>query len=232
MRLDETYFSEIGSVPALTANRERELCARLGAGADVDARNQLALGCLRLVVGIAGRMTRAATARGRLGLEVSDAVGVGNVALVRAAGRFDATRGRFSTYAGACIEGAVRKAQRAGMPGARTGFAVSLNALVMAEEIRDDRVRPPEEEVFSEIDRQRVRRLLDCIGTREGAVLRMGYGIDVEPLAGAEIARRLGVSRERVRQIKVQGLGRMRRALGGRQGAVTLRRGPSIPSGF
>jgi len=84
----------------------------------------------------------------------------------------------------------------------------------VGEMIPDDRAGMPEEYVFGQIDREQVRRLLGGIGQREAAVLCLGYGIGPEgPLARGEIAGRLGVTPERVRQIENQALERMRMAL-------------------
>jgi DNA-directed RNA polymerase sigma subunit (sigma70/sigma32) len=49
---------------------------------------------------------------------------------------------------------------------------------------------------------QELPRLLDALTDRELAVVRKHYGLDGAPRTPRELAGRLGVSRERVRQIE------------------------------
>ncbi len=56
--------------------------------------------------------------------------------------------------------------------------------------------------------------LLDTIDRREAEVLRMRFGLDgAEPLTLSEVGQRVGLTRERVRQIEVEVLGRLGRQL-------------------
>lgn len=86
------YLSEIGAYPVLTAEEELALGRRAAAGDDA-ARTRLVLCTLRLVVEVARRYRCPA-------LSVADLIQEGNVGLMRAAEKYDYTRGhRFSTYA-------------------------------------------------------------------------------------------------------------------------------------
>jgi len=59
---------------------------------------------------------------------------------------------------------------------------------------------------------RRLRRLLLRLDSRDQAVLAWRYGLGGQPEQTlAEIAQRLGISRERVRQIEVSALARLRR---------------------
>jgi DNA-directed RNA polymerase sigma subunit (sigma70/sigma32) len=60
-----------------------------------------------------------------------------------------------------------------------------------------------------------VLRGLAAIRPRSASVLRMRYGVDVGPgLVQREVARELGVSTERARQLEIKALREMRKALG------------------
>jgi RNA polymerase primary sigma factor len=70
----------------------------------------------------------------------------------------------------------------------------------------------PEEQVVSRSTRQRVRRELATLTARERAVLQLRFGIRGErEHTLEEVAQRVGLSRERVRQIERQALARLRR---------------------
>ena len=99
----EIYLREINRVRLLTADEEKALARKVASG-DREARNDLALANLRLVVSIAKRyMNR--------GLTLLDLVEEGNVGLMRAVEKFDADANcRFSTYATWWIKQAIRRA--------------------------------------------------------------------------------------------------------------------------
>jgi len=86
------YLNEIGLIPLLDAQGERELAGRARAG-ELAARQALIEANLRLVVNAA----RAYLGRG---LAMLDLIAEGNLGLIRAVEKFDPERGfRFSTYA-------------------------------------------------------------------------------------------------------------------------------------
>ena len=99
----ETYFREINETPLLSAEEEKELAHRIGAG-DHEARDQMVRANLRLVVNIA----RGYTGKG-LGLQ--DLIEEGNLGLLRAVEGFDPGVGtRFSTYASYWIKQSIKRA--------------------------------------------------------------------------------------------------------------------------
>ncbi len=97
------YLKEIGKVPLLTTERERELAERMMNG-DNAAKTELVEANLRLVVSIAKRYV------GR-GMFFLDLIQEGNLGLMKAVDKFDHTKGyKFSTYATWWIRQAITRA--------------------------------------------------------------------------------------------------------------------------
>ena len=97
------YLKEIGKVPLLTTEREKELAERMAEG-DEAAKNELVEANLRLVVSIAKRYI------GK-GMFFLDLIQEGNLGLMRAVDKFDYTKGyKFSTYATWWIRQAITRA--------------------------------------------------------------------------------------------------------------------------
>ncbi len=75
------------------------------------------------------------------------------------------------------------------------------------EMLTDGRSKPPDTELLETDDRLQVQELLRKMDPREAAVLRMRFGLDdQEPKTLKEIGERLGLTRERVRQIESEAL--------------------------
>ena len=88
----DKYLTEIGKVKLITAQEEVELARRIKDG-DNDALEALCKANLRFVVSVAKQY------QGQ-GLSLPDLISEGNVGLIKAAGRFDDTRGfKFISYA-------------------------------------------------------------------------------------------------------------------------------------
>lgn len=97
------YLKEIGRVPLLSTEREKELSERMMAG-DETAKTDLVEANLRLVVSIAKRYV------GR-GMFFLDLIQEGNLGLMKAVEKFDYTKGyKFSTYATWWIRQAITRA--------------------------------------------------------------------------------------------------------------------------
>jgi RNA polymerase primary sigma factor len=76
-----------------------------------------------------------------------------------------------------------------------------------SEMLEDPRARPPEEALFSALELQRLKQLLLSIDEQEARILRLRYGLDGgEPMTLKAIGEKLGITRERVRQIEQQAL--------------------------
>lgn len=101
----QMYLREIGRVPFLTADEEKELARRIEMG-DEEARQKLLQANLRLVVSIAKRYVGRSP-----NLTLLDLIQEGNIGLFRAVEKFDYRRGyKFSTYATWWIRQAVTRA--------------------------------------------------------------------------------------------------------------------------
>jgi RNA polymerase primary sigma factor len=88
----EKYFQEISKIGLITADEEVELALKIQKG-DQRALNKLVKANLRFVVSVAKQY------QGQ-GLKLSDLINEGNLGLVKAAKRFDETRGfKFISYA-------------------------------------------------------------------------------------------------------------------------------------
>jgi RNA polymerase primary sigma factor len=73
--------------------------------------------------------------------------------------------------------------------------------------VMDARVKTPDEALIETDDVRQVLVLLDRMGEREATVLRLRFGLDGgEPKTLKEIGERLGLTRERVRQIEREAL--------------------------
>jgi RNA polymerase primary sigma factor len=96
------YLAEIGRYELLTPEEEIELGRRMADGDD-EARKRMIICNLRLVVTIAKRYARG-------GQNLLDLIEDGNLGLIRAASKFDYTRGfRFSTYASYWIKQSIKR---------------------------------------------------------------------------------------------------------------------------
>lgn len=98
--------------------------------------------------------------------------------------------------------------------------AISLSAPVGDEhsetgELLPDQTTPSPESEASDLEmREAIREVVDAQPPRTATVLRLRYGLDgAGPLSLEEVAGRLGLSRERVRQIERRALWHLRREL-------------------
>lgn len=88
----DKYLNDIGKIPMLTADDEAEMARRIRQGDD-DAMAKLTRANLRFVVSVAKQYQNQ-------GLSLSDLINEGNVGLMKAAKRFDETKGfKFISYA-------------------------------------------------------------------------------------------------------------------------------------
>ena len=200
------YLDEIGREELLSAEQERVLSERILMG-DSRAVGKLVEANLRFVVKIAAQY------RGQ-GLQLDDLISEGNIGLMKAAAKFDASRGtRFVNYAVAQVRQEIERAIREqnGKPmsvdapmNGRTNMNL-LSVLVNPDSPMADR------RVYSETVEQSVEFALRSLPERERRVVETFFGLDRERETLAEIAEDMGLKRERVRQIRDRAVRRLRK---------------------
>ncbi len=77
--------------------------------------------------------------------------------------------------------------------------------------VADSDTPSPEEIVLSALERQRIEGLLNHLDDRSAGIMRARYGLeDGREHSLTEVASRFSLSRERIRQLEIQALGRLR----------------------
>lgn len=80
----------------------------------------------------------------------------------------------------------------------------------LGEMVMDDRVRSPEEELIESDVMKHIKVMMGDLDERAAAVLKMRFGLEgLEPHTLKEIGEKLGLTRERVRQIETETLKRL-----------------------
>ncbi|MDH4348268.1 MAG: RNA polymerase sigma factor RpoD/SigA [Gemmatimonadota bacterium] len=256
----DQYLREISKYPLINQAEEVRL-AQLIHGGDEEALDKLVRSNLRFVVSVAKKYQNQ-------GVSLSDLINEGNLGLIRAAHKFDETKGiKFISYAVWWIRQAILQAlaeqsrivrvplNRAGALhriGKRSAALLqelgreptpaeiaegmeftmeevqktlsisqthlSLDApLTPGEDNRlldylpDTQNSGPDNETFEKALIESIEEVLSTLKEREAKILRLYFGLDgPEPKTLEEIGSLLGITRERVRQIKEKALTRLR----------------------
>jgi len=218
------YLREIAKLPRLTVEEERDLGFRIQRDRDQAALSRLVESNLRFVVSFAKRY------RG-FGLSFLDLIHEGNLGMIEAARRFDASRNvKFISYAVWWIRQAIMQ----GLSDQTRAFSfppklfptfgngvedISLNEPIGGEGARErgdtlveERVLIEEEMIHQADLNQLAGALLELDG-KEREVVRLRFGFeDDEPRTLQEIGDRLRLSRERIRQIEARAKEKLRRS--------------------
>jgi RNA polymerase primary sigma factor len=254
------YLQQIAKTPLVSAEEEARLTRRIKQG-DRKALEKLTRANLLFVVSIAKRYLHQ-------GLSMSDLINEGSIGLVKAAKRFDETRGfRFISYAVWWIRQTILQAlaeqsrtvrlplnristlrklgktssalqQELGRDPSVAEVAAFLNLdergvienLGLAKDylsldapcndgedgflldvLQNTTVLQPDVLLDREDLRELITKTLDTLTPREAKVIDLYYGITQKPALNLEqIGKHLGVTRERVRQIKMKAMRRLR----------------------
>ncbi len=260
----EVYFRDINRYPLLSREEESALAVRIHDG-DEEALRALVRANLRFVVSVAKRYTGQ-------GLQLSDLINEGNLGLLKAARRFDQSRGyRFISYAvwwirQAIMQALLDKSRTVRLPQNQTALLIKIHRTRAAlqnegipnpdprqiarrlevEEgdvvhaLASDRTemglddfgtngdeRPlretlaDEDAISTDYDvlvrglREDVRRALSVLSKREAEVVIQYFGLSYEDAQTLQtIGERMGLTRERIRQIKERALAKMRGSVG------------------
>jgi RNA polymerase primary sigma factor len=82
---------------------------------------------------------------------------------------------------------------------------------MLGDFIEDDEITPPDEAATYNLLREHLREVLNGLSPREVRILQLRYGLlDGQAYTLEEVGRKVGVTRERVRQIEAQALHRLR----------------------
>ncbi|MGI9626586.1 MAG: sigma-70 family RNA polymerase sigma factor [Longimicrobiales bacterium] len=258
----DQYLKEISQYPLIDRAEEGRLARGIRAG-DPESLDKLVRSNLRFVVAVSKRYQNQ-------GVHLSDLINEGNLGLIRAAHKFDETKGiKFISYAVWWIRQAIlqclaEQSRIVRVPLNRAGalhrigrrksmllqelgreptvdeIATDMN--VSHEEVErtlaisrshlsldapmnsgednrlldylPDQFSPgPDEETFENALTETVESALSSLKDREAKILRLYYGLEGDdPMTLEQIGSILGVTRERVRQIKEKALGRLRHA--------------------
>lgn len=258
----DKYLHDISRVDMITPDEEVELAKKIQTG-DMDALEKLTKANLRFVVSVAKQYQNR-------GLSLQDLINEGNLGLLKAAKRFDPSKGfKFISYAVWWIRQTIHQAlaedsrlvrlpvnkinsmhkitqatsrleQQYGREPTAEEVAeitkmteadvrmsiqnyartVSMDAPLGGEDddgnmydvTEDKGAVSPENELMKESLKTEVTRTLSTIPPREADVLKFYFGLGAiqQPMLIEEIARRLDISPERVRQIKDKAIRRLR----------------------
>ena len=255
----DRFMREIASEQPLKPEVEMELASKSRQG-DIQARDKLIRAHLKFVVSVARKYRNQ-------GLPLQDLINEGNIGLIKAAEKFDETRGiRFISYAVWWIRQSIVQAlaEEAGVvrvplkqvdthnrvnrvskqfiqtnerwpsneelaimldmssdkvsQSVNTGRSLSVDAKLAQGEnttlldvlVNDD--APMADGLLADKTLMNdLEQSLTALDERQKAVVRMCYGIGEEQFSMAEIGKRLGLSRERVRQIRDKALRKLRK---------------------
>ena len=145
----EKYLQEIGKVDLLTPEEEVDLAKRIKEG-DQEALERLTKANLRFVVSVAKQYQNQ-------GLSLSDLINEGNLGLIKAAKRFDETRGfKFISYAvwwirQSILQALAEQSRIVRLPLNKIGSINKINKTYARLEQENERV-PSAEEIAKELD--------------------------------------------------------------------------------
>ena len=216
----EIYLEEVKRIPLLSAQEFHTLLIRAASG-DENAQLELVNANLRLVVDVAKNYVGH-------GIAFSDLIQEGNVGLIKAVKKFS-TKGSatFTEYAETCIEaalvGSLRNEQTAQVSldtpvdehayVARDKFAIEgdfVEGLTLADFVADDTPTHFDRLSFSQL-RELLGEAMRSLSAHEKKILSLRFGLeDGRARSLDEVAKLFKVGNERIRQVEVKALNKLR----------------------
>lgn len=189
------YCSSLKNGKGLSREKERELALRIQDG-DQKAMNELVEANLKYVVTVAKKFAWT-------GLPLYDLISEGNLGLIKAAKKFDPSRGtKFITCARPWITQAI---QTYVQDNSIDKEFTSMDDYVFDENASSEFINEDfEDEVHNIQSRSNaIDELLSCLSKREYRVLQSYFGLNnTKEMTLEEIGEEMGLTQERVRQIK------------------------------
>ena len=220
----DAYLSQFASEKVLS-NEEIIALHNLFKSGQEGAREQLVRSNMRLVMKIANDYRR-------FGMDFEDIVSNGVLGLLKAIEMFDPEKGGFSACASTWINKYIRmgfdsyrgihtkRYDRMTQEERSSCIVESLNEKVgdgeteFAESLASDEVSPSEAVEKASSIKAMHDAIDNALDAREQFIVRARYGLDGnEPMTLEEIAGRMNCTRERVRQIEVSALTKLRERL-------------------
>ncbi len=220
------YLNDVFSQPLLTDAEEAALASRIKMG-DSKALEQLTKANVKYVLSLAHQYN------GK-GLDEDDLVSEGNIAMMHAAQKFDASKGvRFVVFATPYIRQAMEKAigEQNAMYQASRGkgntrshhsHPVSIdqpipvgskNSLTLLGVLENSDAKQADEDLNQSILSENLALSLEHLSAREQQVISYIFGLKGDHYTMAEIGVKMGLKRERVRQIRNKALRKLHKRL-------------------
>ena len=208
-----TYFNEISEFKPLSREEEFSLWERYRKNNDIGARDKLIKSNLKFVASVAKNYQG-------LGLSYADLIAEGNCGLLKAIDKFDYEKGfKTISYSVWWIRQSILEAlkERAGIEGDSLPQDFEKQNQYEDEEqagdttIEEEYISSDSEEFKIEELKKTINMLIGCLTEREQYVISEYYGLNAkEGVTLEEIGASMGLTKERVRQIKEKALKKLR----------------------
>ena len=211
-RSSQTYFNEISDFNPLSREEEYSLWEKYRKNNDMMARDKLIRSNLKFVASVARSYQG-------LGLSYADLIAEGNYGLLKAFDKFDYEKGfKTISYSVWWIKQSILEAlkERAGIEGESLPQDFEKQNILEddtdSEAILDDEyIVSYKDEFKSDEMKKIISMLIDCLTEKEKYVITEYFGLNSnEGLTLEEIGDSMGLTKERVRQIKEKALKKLR----------------------
>ena len=201
------YYNELKKCVPLDANAERELLIKSKSG-DISARNKIVESNLRFVFDIARRF------RGR-GVSMSDLISEGNIGLMKAIERFDMSKDvKFITYAVFWVKERMMSSIKANSSRIDSSLLDDFKDADSNDDCNNlikDKVNDVEDKETSHSREDLLDGLMCVLNDKEKKIMEFSYGLcGNKEMSFQEIGKKYHISSERVRQIKLRSLDKIR----------------------